>query len=145
PSSGVAVYDSWDYGSIAPWAQIGGTSFSAPAWAALIAIADQGRTIAGMGTLDGRSQTLPDLYALPSSDFHDITTGNNGYAAGVGYDLVTGRGSPIVNLVVSDFVGTVPEVGGVTATLPTISLGGYSILTATGVTETGGSITGVNF
>jgi hypothetical protein len=28
------------------------------------------------------------------SDFHDITQGNNGNAAGPGYDLVTGIGSP---------------------------------------------------
>ena len=40
---------------------------------------------------------MPTLYKLPSTDFHDITTGNNGYAAGVGYDLVTGIGTPIAN------------------------------------------------
>ncbi len=127
PSSGVAVYDSWDYGSSTPWAQIGGTSFSAPAWGAIIAIADQGRTIAGIGTLDGPSQTLPDLYALSASDFHDITTGSNGFAAGVGYDLVTGRGSPIANLVVADLskspdlivATTTPATGSVVSTPPT--------------------------
>ena len=59
-----------------------------PSWAALIAIADQGRVSAGLPTLDGRSGTLPAIYGLPSSDFHDITSGNNGNAAGVGYDLV---------------------------------------------------------
>lgn len=31
------------------------------------------------------------------SNFHDITSGNNGNAASVGYDLVTGIGSPIAN------------------------------------------------
>ena len=37
---------------------------------------------------------LTDLYSLPSSDFHDITTGSNGYIANAGYDLVTGLGTP---------------------------------------------------
>ena len=36
-----------------PWIKIGGTSLAAPAWAALIAIADQGRVAAGGATLDG--------------------------------------------------------------------------------------------
>ncbi|HEX3870669.1 MAG TPA: ELWxxDGT repeat protein, partial [Pirellulales bacterium] len=123
PTSGAAVYDSWDYGSATPWAQIGGTSFSAPSWAALIAIADQGRASAGLGALDGPSQTLPRLYELPSTDFHDITTGNNGFAAGPGYDLVTGRGSPIANLLVADLVNmsvvaATPAAGGVVSTPP---------------------------
>jgi hypothetical protein len=83
-----------------------GTSAGAPQWAALIAIADQGRALAGQGSLDGGTQTLPDLYALPGSAFHDITSGNNGgYSAGPGYDLVTGRGSPVANLVVAGLVG----------------------------------------
>ena len=45
-------------------------------------------------TLDGPSQTLPALYSMAASNFHDITSGNNGFAAGPGYDLVTGIGSP---------------------------------------------------
>ena len=48
-------------------------------WARVIALADQARVLGGLGTLDGATQTLPKIYALPSSDFHDITTGNNGY------------------------------------------------------------------
>ena len=35
------------------WVQVGGTSFGTPAWAAIIAIADQGRAIDGLGSLDG--------------------------------------------------------------------------------------------
>jgi hypothetical protein len=50
---------------------------------------------------------LPTLYRLPSGDFHDITSGNNGgYTAGPGYDLVTGRGTPIANLIVAGLVGS---------------------------------------
>ena len=82
---------------------MGGTSVAAPAWAALIAIADQGRVAMGGTTLDGPSQTLPALYSLPSTDFHDITSGGNGgYNAGPGYDEATGLGTPIANLLVPD-------------------------------------------
>jgi subtilisin-like proprotein convertase family protein len=105
PGSGVAVYDSYDSPG-APWIQVGGTSFSTPAWAGLIAIADQGRSLLGLSSLDGRSETLPLLYQLPAADFHDITTGNNGFAAGTGYDLITGLGSPKADLVVGGLIGS---------------------------------------
>ncbi len=68
----------------------------------LIAIANQGRVLNGLGTLDSFQQTLTRLYQLSASDFHDITSGNNGYPAGPGYDLVTGLGSPLANLLVPD-------------------------------------------
>ena len=109
PNTGVSVYDSYNGGSATPWYKIGGTSFSSPAWAALIAIADQGRASLDLGTLDGPSQTLPRLYELGSSDYHDVTTGSTDgttvVSAGVGYDLVTGIGTPIANLLVPDLAG----------------------------------------
>jgi hypothetical protein len=104
PNTGVPIYDSYTFGTSKPWAQYGGTSLAAPCWGALIAIANQGRAADGLPTLDGPSQTLPMLYAMPQSVFNDITSGNNGYAAGKDYDLVTGRGSPIANLLVPLFV-----------------------------------------
>ncbi len=100
PNSGVAVYDSVGYSGQSGWFQLGGTSAAAPAWAGLIAIADQGLATGGKGPLSG-TQAQTQLYALPSSDFHDITTGNNGYSATSGYDLVTGLGSPKANLVIA--------------------------------------------
>ncbi len=103
PNTGVAVYGTYGWGG---WAQVGGTSAAAPQWAALVAVADQGRALAGLGSLDGFTQALPAIYQLPASDFHDVTSGSNGgYQAGPGYDLVTGRGSPVANLVVRDLVG----------------------------------------
>jgi subtilase family serine protease len=115
-ASPYAVYDSYGYGG---WVQAYGTSLAAPSWAALIAIADQGRALAGQGSLNGPSQTLPMLYGLPQSDFNDITTGSNGgYSAGPGYDLVTGRGTPIANLIVSGLVGQPSGSGGPTVTTP---------------------------
>jgi hypothetical protein len=98
-----AVDDSYSYSG---WVQVYGTSAGAPQWSALVAIADQGRALAGKASLDGPTQTLSALYQLPSSDFHDVTTGSNGgYSAAAGYDLVTGRGSPRANLIVSGLVG----------------------------------------
>ena len=102
-NSGVSVYDSYDNTGGGPWITEWGTSLAAPSWAALIAVADQGRILAGGTTLDGPSQTLPALYSLPSSDFHDITGGSNGsYSAGTGYDEVTGLGTPLANLLAPD-------------------------------------------
>ena len=106
PSTGFAVYDSYNNGTASPWSQFGGTSAAAPQWAALTAIVDQGRAIAGLGSLDGPKQLLPAIYKVAASDFHDVirgtSTGSPSYSAVVGYDLVTGRGTPIVNLLVAD-------------------------------------------
>jgi len=108
-SSGLAVYDSFTNGATTPWYVgighgIGGTSIGAPAWAGLIAIADQLRQSVGEAPLTS-FQTLQTLYSLPAAAFHDITTGNNGFSAGPGYDLVTGRGSPVANVLVPALAG----------------------------------------
>ena len=80
----------------------GGTSESAPIWAGIIALADQyaGRHL---------GQVNPAIYQIGlsshyASAFHDVTSGNNtpkfsghsfvGYSAAVGWDPVTGWGSP---------------------------------------------------
>jgi hypothetical protein len=84
------------------WLGDAGTSAAAPIWAGLIAIADQGRVLAGGTPLTGYTQTLPALYSLPAVDFHDILYGNNGDPAGPGYDLASGLGTPAANLVVPD-------------------------------------------
>src|SRR5439155_21097491 len=49
-------------------------------------------------TLNGLTQTLPNIYQSSVSNFHDVTSGNNGTQAGAGYDTVTGRGTPIGSL-----------------------------------------------
>jgi hypothetical protein len=72
PNTGVLVYETSAESGVGSWQVVGGTSLGTPAWAALIAIVDQGRNLAGEGSLDGGSQTLPDLYALPSSAFHVV-------------------------------------------------------------------------
>jgi len=96
---------------------VGGTSAGAPQWAALLAIADQGRALNELGTLDGPSQTLPMLYDLAGTSlyneaFHDITSGsNNYYPARPGYDLASGLGTPQANVLVQYLAGniSVPE------------------------------------
>jgi hypothetical protein len=102
--NGVSVFDSYDGGSTTPWMEIGGTSLATPCWAGLIAVADQGLALLGQGTLaNNAAMTLlyADARINGSSDgFHDITSGNNGFQAGPGYDLVTGIGTPEVNVVV---------------------------------------------
>jgi subtilase family serine protease len=118
PNTGVAVFDSYNNGPSSPWEQFGGTELAAAAWAGLIAIADQGRALQGESSLDGATQTLPKLSSLPPSDFHDVTTGNNGYPAGPGYDLVTGLGSPMANLLVPALAGFAIPPSALTYTVP---------------------------
>lgn len=149
PASGVPVYDSYDNGASTPWLQVGGTSLAAPMWAGVFALVNQDRALNGLGSLNGSSETLPRLYQLPARDFHDITTGSNGYSAGTGYDLVTGRGTPIVNLLVPDLAGTpttpTPILGGFTVSPTSVTIGNPITLTASNVTEAGGTISSVRF
>jgi subtilase family serine protease len=95
-ASGFWVFDS----NNGDWNSVGGTSAGTPQWAGIIALANQERAQLGGDTL---SNTVADIYQLPSSDFHDITTGSTGvYSAKVGFDQTTGRGTPIANLLVND-------------------------------------------
>jgi len=104
-ASGVAVYDSYDAGTAAPWIQVGGTSLSTPMWAALVAIIDQGLAQVSKPSLSGPTQLLPKLYSLPN-DFHDVIGGSNGgFTAVAGYDEVTGIGTPIANVLLNDVSG----------------------------------------
>jgi subtilase family serine protease len=105
PSTGVSVYDS--YGEPG-WGYVGGTSAGAPAWAGIVAIADQQSVAEGHGSLN-TNQVQSTLYQAYSGKvgsgysnyFHDITSGNNGYQAATGYDLATGLGTPKVSALVS--------------------------------------------
>ncbi len=103
PNTGVSVYSVANGG----WITAGGTSLSSPVWAGLMAIANQGRALEGKGTLDGATQTLPDLYAAPAGSFNDITTGDR---ATTGYDTVTGLGTPNAAMLVAALTGD-PNVG----------------------------------
>ena len=77
--------------------EYGGTSFATPMWAGYIALVNQqlatnGETPIGFINPTIYAQNVTSSY---DTDFHDITSGTSGsYSAVVGYDLVTGWGSP---------------------------------------------------
>lgn len=100
PNTGFLVYDSIPYQGQVDWQVIGGTSAGSPQWAAIIALIDQGRALRGANSLDGPTQTIPDIHALPSSDFNDVTGGG-----------LTGLGSPNIDKIVSALVGGNITVG----------------------------------
>ncbi len=76
--------------------EYGGTSFATPMWAGYLALVNQ-QSVANTSETVGFIN--PSLYSIGESssydsDFHDITSGSNGYSATAGYDLATGWGSP---------------------------------------------------
>lgn len=74
---------------------IGGTSWSAPVWAAFCALMNEHRVEAGKAPLGFLPPFIYPLMGTPS--FRDITQGSNGaYHANSGYDMVTGIGVPNV-------------------------------------------------
>jgi subtilase family serine protease len=91
PSTGASVYDSYPYsGTSYTWWVVGGTSLSSPA---LAGVANLAATAAGSFPA-GSQALLTTIYSkLGTANFRDITSGNNGYAAGTGWDFVTGVGS----------------------------------------------------
>jgi hypothetical protein len=100
PNTGLAVYSSVNYSGQSGWFQVGGTSAGTPIWAGLVAAADSARAANHLPVLSS-AQTLNLLYGTYGSasayaaTFHDITSGSNFVArAVVGYDMVTGLGSP---------------------------------------------------
>jgi hypothetical protein len=95
PYTGVQIYSMSLSGGQSSWLTVGGTSLGAAAWAAMIAIVDQGRALANEGTL-GSTQTLTALYSLPSTDFNTI---DGGYNTQTG--LGTPNGAALVNGLVS--------------------------------------------
>ncbi len=135
PSTGFYARDAGN------WYDVGGTSAGAPQWAALIALVNQGRATAGKAALTNASQSI---FSLPSSDFHDITSGSNGaYKATAGYDPVTGRGSPIANLVVSGLIAATNPT--TTASSSTVTAATVTVKSHTaGGTGAGGSEGGGN-
>jgi subtilase family serine protease len=113
PTHGYLIY--WNGSNALPgepagWQGIGGTSAAAPVWAALLALTDDlpACAQAPVGYAD------PALYRAASenygADFNDVTVGDNDFtgtnggqfAAGPGYDSVTGLGSPFASALAAD-------------------------------------------
>ena len=96
PSTGVWIYDSGAGG----WSVWGGTSVACPLWAGFMADVNQIRATNGFGPAGMIQPFLyKDVYgvngtsSLYSTDFHDVTTGSDGWPAGKGWDAPTGLGS----------------------------------------------------
>jgi subtilase family serine protease len=106
PSTGYTIY--WNgTGAAGPgntegWQVVGGTSGAAPMWAALLALTNASAACNGVSV----GFANPALYYAAgtayASDFNDVTSGNNDmtgtnfgqFAAGPGYDMASGLGSP---------------------------------------------------
>ena len=128
PNTGVYVYDSTPYNGAAGWWDVGGTSAGSPQWAAIQALG---------GTANNSNFYPIAQSSAYSSYLRDIVTGSNGNPAGLGYDLVTGLGSPLTtnfqqattpDFSLSTSTSTLTILAGQTgtATLTAASLGGYS-------------------
>ncbi len=77
--------------------EYGGTSFATPMWAGYIALVNQQLAANGDSTIGFINPTIyaQNVTSSYDTDFHDISSGTSGsYSAVVGYDLVTGWGSP---------------------------------------------------
>jgi hypothetical protein len=144
PNTGVLVIDQFDDPGF--FLVFGGTSLSSPMFASVIAIADQGRIGGGGQALSsvGVNQAMYGAYSSVNylTYFHDITTGNNGFAAGVGYDLVTGIGSPKAQNLIPLLVGAAPAAavglggGGSGIGIPGLGTNGF----AAGVVQIGSPV-----
>jgi len=93
--------------------EYGGTSFAAPMWAGYLALVNQQSVANGNTPLGFINPTLYSIGAGSSyhTDFHDITSGSNGYSATSGYDLATGWGSPNGSALISALIGTASTPG----------------------------------
>ncbi|MDQ1724260.1 MAG: kumamolisin [Frankiaceae bacterium] len=95
PDSGFSIYSGGQQ------FVVGGTSLASPIAAATLAT-----SLASRGFTSGVGYINPNLYGAPASSFRDITVGNNGFAAGPGYDEVTGRGGPLWNRLLTSIDGS---------------------------------------
>jgi len=115
PETGFSVYNSVPGLQGAGWQVVGGTSAGAPQWAAIVAVANSswgknaGAEFSSLLYLAANSET-----GNYNNFFNDITSGINGDCsyycnAQVGYDYVTGLGSPIVGYLIPGLVNQIPQ------------------------------------
>jgi subtilase family serine protease len=134
----------------------GGTSFSTPIFAGIIALINQKQGYAGgQGLLNPTLYTLASNSSTYASAFHDVTSGNNncnagstycgttttGFSAGTGYDEVTGLGSVDVDKLAGVWPASTATVIGtktaITATTTTPVINTNDVFTITVTSETG--------
>jgi subtilase family serine protease len=100
PNSGVSVYESTAYEGESGWWVVGGTSVSTPSLAGIFNAAAHSYGSSEHSTIYSHYASTPTsdygTSSYMSSDFRDITSGKAGkYSAGLGWDFVTGVGSPL--------------------------------------------------
>ncbi|MGO9754049.1 MAG: putative Ig domain-containing protein [Solirubrobacteraceae bacterium] len=159
PNSGYVVYSNGGNGG--GWAVVGGTSAAAPLWAAFTALANASSTCRGL-TLGFEN---PALYQIAGSayaaNFHDISqaspfTGdanndifggqNSGnpsalYPVQAGYDMATGLGTPIANVLGNSLCAARAPVFTVAVTNPgsQSTMNGKTVSLAIQATDSGSS------
>jgi subtilase family serine protease len=141
----------------------GGTSFSTPIFAGMVAVLNQTK-----GYTSGQGLLNPTLYQLASNPttyaaaFNDIATGDNkcpvslgsafcstassgSYATGAGYDLVTGLGSMNLGALATAWPATTSTLIGTTTTLSAASASPNTstddVITITVASDTNGAAT----
>jgi len=125
--AGVALADSYDFPASDPWAARGGTSLSAPCWAGLIAIVNEGRAATGKTPLNSSTPTytLGALYSSVSSNAFNAS----------GYNPVTGLGSPIANRLIPDLINFAPHTATTIATSTGLAVAGQEVVYTANVTS----------
>ncbi len=98
PVTGASVYSGINGG----WLEIGGTSLSAPLWAGAYSVLNAARKGTGLPAIGYFNPLVYSIGLNAVGTYHDVLSGTNGlssgglpagYAAGYGYDDVTGWGS----------------------------------------------------
>jgi subtilase family serine protease len=102
PNTGYSIYDSYGQGG---WLVVGGTSASAPQWAALIAVMKSAKK----GNFGNFDTSIYSVVKKSSTLTHDVTSGTNGTCgyyctARSGYDYVTGLGTPQADNLIKRFM-----------------------------------------
>ena len=128
--------------------EYGGTSFATPMWAGYLALVNEQSVANGNKTLGFIN---PSLYTIGlgssyDTDFHDITSGSNGYSATTGYDLATGWGSPNGSGLLNALAGTSTPSFTLAASPGSVTItqggsGGTSTITVTDLGGFSGSVT----
>jgi subtilase family serine protease len=139
PNSGQYVAIMPSGSSNVQWVSAGGTSIGSPQWAGLFAVANAMRALSSKPVLGDPHATLYDQIGAASgsyaSNFLDVTQGSNGSCntctAKVGYDQVTGLGTPNAGSLLTTLSGA-----GVAASAPVIASAGVSGTVGTALTFT---------
>jgi subtilase family serine protease len=121
PDTGYLIYWNGSGSASGPvgWQGIGGTSAAAPVWAAAIALINASKACGG--ALVGFAN--PALYSAAATsygqDFNDVTSGNNDftgtnggrYAAGSGFDMASGLGTPNADALIDTLCRNAHRIG----------------------------------